>query len=173
MTDFAADFLEAMRYEHWLRFYFAEDAGSDGTDDGSEDEGGEDAVLAVPAGMRDLSRKEEPRLFPILEGLDGMAVSMETARDVIFAWLGRAHGMEPGGDEFEAAMAALAGDAAFMRRLDLFHGWVQNLADGTIDLEGNALPPSAAPDERVVSFGEWEKSFRFWESMQKPLGPMA
>ena len=38
MTDFAADFLEAMRYEHWLRFYFAEDAGSDGTDDGSEDD---------------------------------------------------------------------------------------------------------------------------------------
>lgn len=170
MTDFAADFLEAMRYEHWMRFYFAEDADAAGESPDSGDGEGEDAVLAVPSGFREISRLQEPRLFPILEGLDGVPVSMEASRDVIFAWLGGMHGMEPGGEDFESAMAALAGDTGFMKRLDMFHGWVQNLADGTIDLQGNALPPSAPPDDRVVSFAEWEKAFGFWESIQKPVG---
>ena len=167
MTEFALDFLKAMRYEHWLRFYFAGDpeAGDDAPD-GAEDES-MDAVFSVPDGMRAVSAAQEPELFPILESIDGMDVSMEASRDAIFAWLGKRHDMEPGSSSFEQAMSSLAADQEFMKDLDMFHGWVQNLADGVIDLKGNALPPSAQPDEHVVPFGEWEKSFRFWQSIQK------
>ena len=178
MTESFADlFLKAMRYEHWLRFYFLEDA--EGPDGGAPMQASPerelavesmDAILAVPAGTAALSREEEPALAAILDAMQGRLVSMELSRDVIFSWLGEKTGVRPGSAEFEANMSALAGDASFRRRLDCFHGWVQALANNEIDLQGNALPPDAPKDESIPSFAEWEKAFLFWFDMQKPFG---
>ncbi len=177
MTPSFADlFLEAMRYEHWLRFYFLEDV--EGPENGSPMQASPereiavesmDALLAVPADVAARSREEEPELAEILDAMEGQLISMERSRDVIFDWLGEKTGIRPGTAEFEARMNALAGDADFRRSLDFFHGWVQELANNEIDLQGNALPPGAQPDDTVPSFAEWNRAFQFWFGMQKPF----
>ncbi|WP_418765492.1 hypothetical protein [Mailhella sp.] len=176
MTESFADlFLKAMRYEHWLRFYFLEDAeDSDASPMQSSPERelsleSVDAAIAVPADVAARSRREEPDLAEILDAMQGQPISMERSRDVIFHWLGEKAGVLPGSPAFEERMNALAGDADFRRRLDGFHGWVQELANNEIDLQANALPPGAPRDERVPSFQEWNKAFLFWFGLQKPF----
>ena len=87
-ASFAEIFLEAMRYEHWLRFYFADDP------EGVQDEDSQDAVIRVPAGFAERSRAEEPELVEMLDALQEKLISMETSRDAVFACLARlCHGM--------------------------------------------------------------------------------
>ena len=176
MTDSFADlFLEAMRYEHWLRFYFLEDAEDEPMQASPEREmrvESLDALLVVPAEFAERSHEEEPALAEILDAMQGQKISMEHSRDIIFDWLGEKTGIRPGTDAFEAELNALAGDADFRRRLDCFHGWVQELANNELDLNGNALPPGAPQDETVPSFAEWNKAFLFWFSLQKPLNAL-
>ena len=177
MDAFADLFLEAMHYEHWLRFYFLEDAEEAGHADAPMQSSPErelqmeemNAILVVPAEAAARSREEEPALAEILEALQGQIISMEHSRDVIFDWLGERTGIRPGTAEFDARLGALAGDETFRRRLDFFHGWVQELANNEIDLQGNALPPGAPQDERIPSFAEWNRAFQFWFGMQKPF----
>lgn len=179
MTESFADlFLEAMRYEHWLRFYFLEDVEDDRNDapmQASPDRElsieSMDALLIVPADIVERSRTEEPALAEILDAMQGQIVSMERSRDIIFDWLGEKTGIQPGSTEFETQINDLAGNTEFRRRLDGFHGWVQELANNELDLQGNALPPGAPRDERIPSFAEWNKAFLFWFNMQKPLEP--
>ena len=173
--NFADMFLEAMRYEHWLRFYFLADAEvpMQASADSELAVESMDAVIAVPADIAARSRTEEPRFVSILDALQGQIVSMERSRDAVFHWLGEQAGVLPGTAEFEACMAALSGDMEFRRKMDGFHGWVQELANNAIDLKGNALPPGAPSDERIPDFTEWDKAFQFWFSLQKPLGEIS
>ena len=178
MTESFADlFLKAMRYEHWLRFYFLKDM-EDSEEETSPMQASPerelcvesmDALLVVPAESVARSREEEPDLADILDALQGQIISMERSRDVIFDWLGERTGIRPGTPEFEAQLNHLAQDADFRRSLDFFHGWVQELANNEIDLQGNALPQGAPRDERIPSFAEWNKAFLFWFGMQKPF----
>ncbi|WP_294446560.1 hypothetical protein [uncultured Mailhella sp.] len=173
--SFADLFLKAMRYEHWLRFYFLEDAGE--PDDAPMQSSPEreltveslDALLIVPAETAARSRDEEPELAEMLDVLQGQTVSMERSRDVIFNWLGEKTGIRPGSVEFEKQLNALASNQNFRRTLDFFHGWVQELANNELDLKGNALPPGAPRDETIPTFGEWNRAFLFWFSLQKPF----
>ena len=80
---FSERFLEALHYEQWLRFYFLEDAPAS--------EAGETAAaITVPEAAAARSRREEPQLSGILEGLRGREVSMERSRSVIFHYLAAA-----------------------------------------------------------------------------------
>lgn len=175
--SFADLFLEAMRYEHWLRFYFLEDAEEADNNDSPMQATAEreltvestDALLVVPADIAARSREEEPALAEILDAMQGQIISMERSRDVIFDWLGEKTGVIPGSSDFEACMNALTGNADFRRRLDGFHGWVQELANNEIDLNANALPPGAPRDETIPSFREWNKAFLYWFSLQTPF----
>ena len=176
-ASFADLFLEAMRYEHWLRFYFLKDVEEPEAPMQASAEReiaveSMDALLAVPAEAAARSHEEEPELAEILDALEGQLISMERSRDVNFDWLGERTGIRPGTAEFDAKLGALAGDETFRRSLDFFHGWVQELANNEIDLQGNALPPGAPRDERIPSFAEWNRAFQFWFGMQKPLTPL-
>lgn len=173
--SFADLFLKAMRYEHWLRFYFLEDDGE--PDDAPMQSSPEreltveslDALLIVPAEAAARSRDEEPELAEMLDVLQGQNVSMERSRDVIFNWLGEKTGIRPGSVEFEERLNELSSNQDFRRTLDFFHGWVQELANNELDLKGNALPPGAPRDETIPSFAEWDRAFLFWFSLQKPF----
>ena len=169
-ASFAEIFLEALRYEHWLRFYFAADAPLGEGEQPQAAEEGSDAVIDVPTDYQDGARTEDLELVDILDALQGKAISMERSRDAVFACLGRRVGLEPGSDAFNEQLAALSGDMAFRRELDWFNAWVQELANNEIDLKGNALPPNAPHDESIVSFAQWDAAFKFWYSLQKPLG---
>ena len=163
-ASFAEIFLEAMRYEHWLRFYFADDP------EGVQDEDSQDAVIRVPAEFIERSRAEDPELVEMLDALQEKLISMEASRDAVFANLGRRTGFEPGSDAFNEKLVTLSADMGFRRELDWFNAWVQELANNEIDLKGNALPPGSPRDERIVPFAEWDAAFKFWYSLQKPLG---
>lgn len=166
-ASFAEIFLEAMRYEHWLRFYFAADP------EGVQDEDSNDAVIRVPAEFMERSRTEDAELVDILDALQKKLISMEASRDAVFANLGRRSGVAPGSGAFDEQLVALSADMEFRRALDWFNAWVQELANNEIDLQGNALPPGAPRDERIVPFAEWQAAFKFWYSLQKPLGEIA
>ena len=163
-ASFAEIFLEAMRYEHWLRFYFADDP------EGVQDEDSQDAVIRVPAEFVERSRTEDAELVEMLDALQEKLITMEASRDAVFANLGRRSGMPAGSEEFDGQLVALSADMGFRRELDWFNAWVQELANNEIDLKGNALPPGAPRDERIVPFAEWEAAFKFWYGLQKPLG---
>ena len=168
-ASFAEIFLEAMHYEHWLRFYFAADAPHGDGSKLAADEGN-DAIIDVPADHQALSRAEDAELVEIMDALQGQLISMERSRDAVFACLGRRSGLEPGSDAFNEQLVALSGDMAFRRELDWFNAWVQELANNEIDLKGNALPPGAPQDDSIVAFAQWDAAFKFWYSLQKPLG---
>jgi hypothetical protein len=170
-ASFAEIFLEAMRYEHWLRFYFADDAPlPEGVQEAEE---GQDAVIAVPAAFAEQAHTQDTELAEILDALQGQIITMERSRDAVFACLGRRSGMAPGSASFNEQLAALSADMDFRRELDWFHGWVQELANNEIDLKGNALPPGAPRDDRIPSFAEWDAAFKFCYSLQKPLGEIS
>ena len=166
-ASFAEIFLEAMRYEHWLRFYFADDP------EGVQDEDSQDAVIRVPAEFMERSRSEDAELVDILDALQEKLITMEASRDAVFANLGRRSGFAPGSEAFDEQLVALSADMDFRRSLDWFNAWVQEIANNEIDLQGNALPPGAPRDERIVPFAEWQAAFNFWYSLQKPLGEIA
>lgn len=146
MPLFADAFLEALRYEQWLRFSFLKDS-----------PGAEGAVLAVPEDAARLSRCEQPHLVEILEELQGREISMERSREAIFRLLKKRFGLTE--EALGEAAAALANDVDFSRQIDFFQGWVQELADG----EGQGECLNVAP-----SFREWEEAFQSW--LQKGAG---
>ena len=166
-ASFAEIFLEAMRYEHWLRFYFADDP------EGVQDEDSRDAVIRVPAEFMERSCTEDAELVDILDALQEKLITMEASRDAVFANLGRRSGVAPGSEAFDEQLVSLSADMDFRRALDWFNAWVQELANNEIDLKGNALPPGSSRDERIVPFAEWQAAFKFWYSLQKPLGEIA
>ena len=159
MSPFADLFLEAMRYEQWLRFYFLEDAPQAGS---------LAAVIVLPEDALARTRREEPQFAELREGLLGQEVAMERSRDLMFRYLGGRTGMEPGSAAFAEALAALGSDAAFRRRLDLFQGWVQELADGDTEI-GSA---GDGGENAAPSFRAWEAAFRAWAEQQPELAPV-
>lgn len=152
-ADLCSLLLHALRYEHWLRFHFMDDPESPETEEGME------AVLHVPDDWLELERQEEPELFPILEELQGNVLSMERSRDAVFRHVAGCLGKHAADSDFEAEMFELVSDPDFRRGLDLFHGWVQELADGEEQVA--AVHPSGIP-----LFSEWERAFRAWAARQ-------
>lgn len=149
--------LEAIRYEHWLRFYYMDRP--EGADQ-EADPDGLAAILRVPAAVAEASRRAEPHLFPLLKELEGREVSLDGTRDAVFRHVALDAGADPADPAFGERLFHLVGDPDFRRGLDAFHGWVQELANGETRLEED----EAADEETVPSFAEWEAAFRTWEA---------
>ncbi len=167
LADMADVLLEAIRYEHWLRFYFLDpgpESGPEADADAPDPAGAfPDAVLNVPADCAGRSRREEPHLAPLLDALQGRPLALERSRDCVFA-----HAAGQSGQSAEAAgeeLFRLVGDPDFRRGLDAFHSWVQALADGEATVGGPAGPDSPdSPDgEAAPSFRVWQAAFKEWE----------
>lgn len=160
--------LEAIRYEHWLRFYFLDEP--DDPDDSAASDG-LTAVLRVPASVLEASRRAEPHLFPLLEELQGRNISLNGARDAVFRHVAAAVGADPADPAFGERLFLLVSDPDFRRGLDAFHSWVQNLADGETRVD-------ADENEAAPSFAVWEAAFRTWEAEKAvryvtSIGPFA
>lgn len=147
--------LEAIRYEHWLRFYFLDLP--EGTDENGDILA---ASLRVPASAVEASRRAEPHLFSLLEDLRSRDISMESARDAVFRHVALSVGAEPTDPAFGERLFQLVSDPDFRRGLDAFHGWVQELANGDARPggEGGEEGESAPP------FAVWQAAFRAWEA---------
>lgn len=146
--------LEAIRYEHWLRFYFL-----DLPEESDENAGADNltAVLRVPPSAFEASRRAEPHLFSLLEELQGRDISLNGARDAVFRHVALAAGADPADPAFGERLFQLVGDPDFRRGLDAFHGWVQELANGE-------TRKAEEDEEGAPSFAAWEEAFRTWES---------
>lgn len=142
--------LEAIRYEHWLRFYFVD--APEGVDEGEDPL---TAMLRVPASAAGASRWAEPHLFPLLEGLQGRILSMEGSRDAVFRHVALTVGADPADPAFGERLFQLVSDPDFRRGLDAFHGWVQELANGEV---------TAGEEESPPPFALWQAAFRAWEA---------
>lgn len=157
-ADLCSLLLRALRYEHWLRFYFMADIDVSETD-GAEGGGEPDAELRVPEEWIELARREEAELFPMLEALQGRPLSMEESRDAVFRHVARSLGRDSADPAFGEDMFALIADPEFRRGLDAFHGWVQEIANGEEDVP-------ASHSSGVPLFREWEHAFRAWTARQ-------
>ena len=152
--------LRAIRYEHWLRYYFAElppepeTAGAETREDDFQR-----AVLRIPPEWSERSRREEPEMFSLLEALRDRPVSLDSAREAVFRHVSGelCSAGEPGDELFH-----LVGDPDFRRGLDSFHGWVQRLANGELRPAG----PETGDEDAPVPFSSWEQSYAAWEREQ-------
>lgn len=145
--------LEAVRYEHWLRFHFLDVP--EGVDESGDILA---AVLRVPASVAEASRRAEPHLAPLLEDLQGRDISMEGSREAVFRHVARTAGADPADPAFGERLFQLVSDPDFRRELDAFHGWVQELANG------EARPGEEGGEESAPSFAAWQAAFRAWEA---------
>ena len=84
---------------------------------------------------------------------------MERSRDAVFRHVAGCLGKDAADSDFGAEMFELVSDPDFRRGLDLFHGWVQELADGEEQVA--TAHPSGIP-----LFSEWERAFRAWAARQ-------
>lgn len=177
--------LEAIRYEHWLRFYFLDEpengeddpgTGRDAVTGEAFEETGGVAVLHVPDVWAEASRRAEPHLYPLLEVLRDRKISMDGARDGVFRHVARTVGADAEDPAFGEQLFQLVADPDFRRGLDAFHGWVQELANGEESVEpgGTDTPMMAgAPNEEDAgeggeppSFAAWQAAFQAWAARQ-------
>lgn len=143
--------LEAIRYEHWLRFHFLD------VPEGVDEKGDIlAAVLRVPASAEETSRRDEPHLVSLLEDLQGRDISMESAREAVFRHVALSVGADPKEPAFGERLFHLVSDPDFRRGLDAFHGWVQELANGEVRADGEG-------SEEAPPFAAWQAAFRAWE----------
>ena len=146
--------LEAIRYEHWLRFYFL-----DVPEESDENTGIDNltAVLRVPASACEASRRAEPHLFSLLEELQGRDISLNGARDAVFRHVALIAGADPADPAFGERLFQLVSDPDFRRGLDAFHAWVQDLANGETRMREEN-------EEGAPPFAAWEAAVRTWEA---------
>jgi hypothetical protein len=152
MTDLL---LEAIRYEHWLRYYFLTFPG----DTGELDEADIVAVLCVPELWEISSRQAESHLAPLLDMLQGREISLDVTRDCVFRHVALSMEQDPTDPVFGERLFQFIGDPDFRRGLDAFHGWVQALANGEC-----AKPAGQSQSDGPVSFSEWQAAFKVWEA---------
>ena len=131
--------LEAIRYEHWLRFYFL-----DVPEESDENTGIDNltAFLRVPASACEASRRD---------------ISLNGARDAVFRHVALIAGADPADPAFGERLFQLVSDPDFRRGLDAFHAWVQDLANGETRMREEN-------EEGAPSFAAWEAAFRTWEA---------
>ena len=149
--------LEAIRYEHWLRFYFL-----DLPDDGQA----LTATLRVPPEVVEVSRQAEPHLIPLLESLQDKEISLDGARDAVFAHVARCIQADAQDPTFHESLFQLIADPDFRRGLDAFHGWVQELANGETHIQPFSGQDAVEDEESPRSFAQWEAAFEAWAAGQ-------
>lgn len=158
-SDLSRLLLEAIRYEHWLRFHFLDDPESENEAIGA-DADGLAARLRVPEEVVEASRRAEPHLYPLLEALRDRPITLEGSRDAVFRYVNAALGGESDEAAFGERLFALVADPDFRRGLDAFHGWVQELANGEISADSSE--DGSAGESDAPSFAIWQAEFERW-----------
>ena len=165
--DFCALLLHALRYEHWLRFYFAEDPEGQETDALADNEVSMDgpAELRVPEAWLAVTRERDGGLVSILDELQHHLLTMSASRDAVFRCVAALSSSDPADPAYSDRFVSTVQTNAFLYGLNAFHGWVQELAD-----KSEAEP--AAYLDGVPLFADWEQAFHIWSArLTLQLGP--
>ncbi len=145
--------LEAIRFEHWLRFHFLDLPGQ-------EDDPFAPVLLHVPEHVAQTCLSSKPDLAPLLLALNQRPITLEDSRRAVFDHVAARLGQKPDDPDLGRRLMALVQDPDFRRQLDAFHTWVQELAE--------AQPQATAPaPEAFTDFQEWQARFFDWAAAQQ------
>ena len=165
---FQDSLLRSIRFEHWLRFYFAEPRNQASTEANCQDKINPDngqenleAVYSVPEVWKANIRLTHTEMGPLLDALQGRTLSLPAARDCVLEHVAWQCGLQPNAGFF-GQVETLVNMDWFKHQLDLFHGWVQEL----IEAENSGSISSQA--DQVRSFADWENAFSAWAEAAVP-----
>ncbi len=138
---FAKKLLKALCFEQYLRFFFL-----DIDDDADFDE---PAILNVPSEVVDEIKKNNPKLVPLLEALQGKAITFEQSRAAVIDETAYLMGVDPSNKAYRAMVAEISVSEFFQDELLEFHSWVGEM-DETQDYTLR------------IPFHEWISAYREW-----------
>ena len=161
-----ASLLRSIRFEHWLRFFFAESKGQMDPDAaGTEgDAQNMEAVYIVPEIWKRDIHLAHKEMVPLLDALHGRSLSLPVARDCVLTHTAHQCGFQLDAGFF-GQVEIFANEAAFKRQLDLFHGWVQEL------LAEEHSANNFFDAEHACSFTDWESTFSAWAEAVESAQP--
>jgi hypothetical protein len=128
-----AEVVEAMQFEHWLRFYFL-----------VEEEGGA-LRMDLPQEILDLVRAEHAHLAALAEAMQGKAVDYQTSVAEVCSFLAQS---VDGVRHRPGLVATIMDSRGLKLEMHLFTLW----------LSGH----EAAFDEQVMPFAQWRRIFADW-----------
>ncbi len=140
-VEFAKKLLVALCFEQYLRFYFL-----DVDDDADFDS---PAVLSVPDNVVAQIKKENSELMPLLNDLQGKAITFEESRSAVIDQAAYLMGLSPHDSSYRQMAAEVSVSEFFQDELLEFHSWVQEM-DETQDYT------------EVIPFNNWLDKYRTW-----------
>ncbi len=140
-VEFAKKLLEALCFEQYLRFFFL-----DVEDDADFDA---PAVLHVPEDVIKNIQETKPMLLPLLNTLQGHAITFEQSRSAVIDQAAYLMGFSPSDQEYRKVVAKISTSEFFQDELLEFHSWVQEM-DETQDFFD------------VIPFVVWLEKYRTW-----------
>lgn len=152
-NDIAPALLDALQFEHWLRYFFLpqpDDAGNTTQETETSEADAQDEYLAIPAEWQTRIQAEYPHFAPLAKTLAESPISLEHARVTVFTFVWQDIGMEE--EVFYAMLPSLVDDPVFRRNLDAFHGFV----------EAESEAEYAHGPKEPVTFAEWQMQCAAW-----------
>lgn len=140
-VEFAKEFLVALCFEQYLRFFFL--------DISDEDDFDCPAILHVPQETVEEIKEYNPNLIPLLEALQDKAITFEQSRSAVIDQAAYLMGLNPQDNSYRQMVAEVSITEFFQDELLEFHGWVQEM-DEKQDYT-NRIP-----------FYEWLAIYRVW-----------
>ncbi len=152
-NDIGAALLDALQFEHWLRYFFlppADDADNTAPKAEEQEVAEQEEYLAIPPAWQARIQAECPHFAPLARTLAASPISLEHARVTVFAFVQQKAGMEE--DAFYTLVPGLVDDPVFRRNLDAFHGFV----------EAESEAEYAHGPKEPVPFAEWQMQCAAW-----------
>ncbi len=140
-VEFAKELLVALCFEQYLRFFFLDIA-----DDADFDE---PAIMNVPQETVNEIQKDSPKLMPLLDALQGKAITFEQSRSAVIEEAAYLMGVDPQNHAYKKMVAEVSVSEFFQDELLEFHSWVQEM-DETQDYSIR------------IPFQQWLAAYRSW-----------
>lgn len=172
MSDINKDntllFVEAIRFEHWVRFHCMVEMPN--TDEMIQEEGAERALIQIPNVLIELCAKEVPHLMPLLARVQNTEITLDSTKNHILAFF-EEHFTNTGQDinTFVNEVDRISQSKKFARYLDVFYTFVQEEAE-TEEKEFMEKEQTLSQEEMeqfvaeypVPSFATWTEKFHNW-----------
>ncbi len=140
-VEFAKKLLEALCFEQYLRFFFL-----DIPDDADYDT---PSILQVPEEVVEEIRTDNNKLMPLLDALQGKAITFEKSRAAVIRETAYLMDLDPTDSSYKEMVEKLSSSEFFQDELLEFHSWVQEM-DETQDYTLR------------IPFTQWLQAYRSW-----------
>ncbi len=143
--EFGRKMLLALCFEQYLRFFYL-----DIPDDAPANA---PAILNVPNEVINEIQEKNPLLMPLIEALQGKAITFEQSRSAVVQQTAHLMGVTPCDKKYLQMAAEISVSDFFQDELLAFHGWVQ-----TMDEMQDAT--------ECIPFHDWLAAYSSWREKQ-------